>query len=550
MKPPRILICDDDYGYSKIYGELLEKEWFDHTDQHTNVKVVTRIVESDAKDSELRLDEIAAYDLIMLDIVWLIEDTPGQSREERIGVDIAKLIRNAYPEMPIVIFSQRVTVDDFHELLKLEINGFLSKDAPMNAWVVEIDRVWRTSNETQVGQALYKHLRELRNTGAWEAELINEAASAVWKEESARAKWDAFWDVFRSKVAVNKLLAPVISMANSFKDFDLITLGTIPLMRGHLEHVLQVYFTGYVISHRVPSFKSLVLDACQNLLGKKFAGANPDDLWGLFQVAWLTSATLHDAGYAYEIMPDIGARIAKLVNSAVLTYPSPEASSWKPLKREWSGTAATPVQEFVRNAFSTTIGKLHDGVFVGTWPLDNYVFQNSAGQDRINHGVLSGIMFLEKVHAELTILKSDPYLLEFLKWSATSMAFHSLKRPGATQKKGIRLKNDPLGFLLMICDEFQVWNRERPDATPSTSGYRLIDLEKLEFMGDQLEAHVKCYPYRGVPLSHAVHIEPLLHQLDETIKILTEYLQSAPMQVSITYHVSGSAEQFPVIKIT
>jgi len=483
---------------------------------------------------------VGTYDALLLDLFWT--DRPDGKEH---GLNLCRLVREKFPELPIIIFSGEATVEQFQELIPLSISAYLSKSTLGETWCVAVRDALYRAYVDRSGLPLYRTLRQfLGRVDAWNPDVINEAASEVWRRESGRDKWDGFWEAVGNLTARHRVKLPVDFLKNYFAASDLFSLGIVPSMRGHLEHVLYVYFTGYVISHRLPIFKRSVIKAARDLLGHQYSANQNQHYWDLFQIAWLLCATLHDTAYSLELVPDFWLKLKEVEK----TFPFAAISniSAKKITAGLDWTKATHAQA----AFEQVFKKFDYGKVASSWISDNAVFTDDRGVRRINHGVASGIAFMESFAVKCShMMHEDISVLRFFQWAATAMALHSLKLPGHKQGVTLRLRNDPLSFLLLLCDELQVWDRDRPDAEPSSNAFRRTELASLTINRDHVAAEIRYVPYAGVLPTHKTHAGPVEDSILKESPVLSAYLDPSPLTIQLDHTIRGTDMILPSLEL-
>lgn len=533
MNKARLLLCDDQANVLKKYPAGIEKAWAKLAEKNAlfaksvKVEVCPDIIDQGGKPPGMNISEVGAFDALLLDIAWGDDNRPH-------GIDIATLVRKRFPELPIIILSERATPEHFGRLIPLGISGYISKNSRQHTdWCVTIDSALERAFYDRSGLPLYRILRQvLAEPGSWEAEIIGEAASEVWKQENSHQKWRAFWGTVSNHLASKHILFPVKEMAGAFANSDLFTLGLAPAMRGHLDHVLNVYFTGYVLSHKLPDVRKAVIGAVKRLVPGE--SIRPEKSWDVFQLVWLATACLHDTGYSLEVLPDVGDRCSAIQKLFPFV-------SFSPGSVAMSGAFDWKQQpgEVAKQAFQGVLARLYPKQLPVTWIEDNASF-NDGKHLRLNHGVVSGAKFVSEASKWTGQDAKDTRILTaFLEWAGTAMALHSLKHPGKSSNACLSLMNDPLSFLLLLCDELQVWNRERPDQTQETSAFRRIELENLALSEREVEATIRYIPFAGIQLDRKVHINPLVERIEKDRQILKVYLKSDPVKVKVQPIVQG-----------
>lgn len=165
--------------------------------------------------------------------------------------------------------------------------------------------------------------------------------------------------------------------------------------------------------------------------------------------------------------------------------------------------------------------------------------------ERFNHGIASGMLF----HSEVNKCSSG-LSPEFVKWIVVAMSVHSLKNAAKEKNLSVSLKDDPLTFLLCLCDELQVWNRSRPDETPVSAHFRSVELVGLSIEASTLTANIE---YELFPLidqaRHNAAIDEIVKRLNREQTILKDFLKPEPLNVVIKSTLREPRQELPEIRL-
>ena len=183
--------------------------------------------------------------------------------------------------------------------------------------------------------------------------------------------------------------------------------------------------------------------------------------------------------------------------------------------------------------------------FTESFLSENGVFSHH-GTFKVNHGLASGLLFLNKAEKVWSVKGKGLLMRPFMLWAGAAMALHSLKVPGSASGRSISMEMDPLSYLLMICDEIQVWDRERPDASVSRSPFRESHLASFNILevGARtcIDCLIECVPYRDVRVGDGSYDEArklIQKGLEGDSRILSNYVNSATVDVKIRRRVRG-----------
>lgn len=556
----RILFCDDDPERKELQERILAAWEKLKKDDHAKYEKMELETCSDIlktapiPDGTRRLEDLGVYDGFLLDIIW---DISGEEKDESHGITIAEMIREKFPEKPIIIFTCGANPAHFNELLKIGICGYLSKTAKYEIICSEIANRMDEARKSHKGQCLYKHIRNLtspQGTG-WSAKNVGEAASKIWQIKHTHERWEAFWNEFAGVLKDCRLHRVFAEMKNFFAETDLLTLGAMPKLRGHLDHVLNVYFTGYVISNSNPLFKKYAISAASRLFPAKITKTivkkvdNNDSLskkeqkevdyfWGLFQLAWLAAATLHDTAYPLEIISSLY-ETCNNINDHFKKILSPNINASVDIV-----TAELNINEKESSLLKEILAKINKDI-----PFE-FILEHSTfgkeGKKKINHGVAGGISFFNRALPATSVKGQPKELKDYVGWAAIAIALHSLKIPGHDKKISISLEQDPLSYLLMACDEIQVWERERPDENKKKTPFKSSDLIQFDIDDDKITAEIDyiLHPSEENSESYNNICEKMNSSIEKDGEILGEYLKAKNLTISVKRRVLSKEESF------
>jgi hypothetical protein len=185
--------------------------------------------------------------------------------------------------------------------------------------------------------------------------------------------------------------------------------GLKPFYRDHLNHVIQVCLTGWLLleteTQDANGQKRKVADVFQ------MPDQGDDDLLG----QWFVASLLHDVGYVI----DIGAGWAELLERFEDPVMGDLSRRTREMVDEWTA-------------------------YADKWTVWGYQTKDRPGED---HGVVSAL------HVQSTIADmASPNVADYGA-ALTAIAHHN--HPNVT----IRFREEPLSVLLVLCDELQEWDR-------------------------------------------------------------------------------------------
>ncbi|MBN2444867.1 MAG: hypothetical protein JXJ04_26165 [Spirochaetales bacterium] len=196
--------------------------------------------------------------------------------------------------------------------------------------------------------------------------------------------------------------------------------------RDHFFHALEVCFLGHFLLEMKLNDKNEYLWEIidKQINGGKKMSKNKNKRKKSILKLWYLSALLHDLGYCIDIQKSVLGLLDFLQNSVYL-------------------------KEFtidLKEAIKKLSEKIGDLGFVGYDPADD------PGKD---HGIIGALHLYGLLE---NIVKDDKsVLIDEYKPVVRAIALHNSRR------HTVSFKNDPLAFLLILCDTIQEWNRPRLD---------------------------------------------------------------------------------------
>jgi CheY-like chemotaxis protein len=496
------------------------------------------------------LSDVGKYDAILLDIMW------GSVPK---GIETAEAIRRRYPLIPIIVISNKAKRQHFTKLLAYRINGYLDKTEPGNPACEYI----RTAIQQQQGDELgWDLVNKVKLTairdGGWHGETVWGALRAFTRGTNSYERWLGFRDAWHPVLEPLGATTLLADLTNLFHQHELLTLISSASMRGHLEHVVHVYMLGYLISHNAKCVRSRAEAVVRDLLPYDAkTGLSDVDLWDYYQWAWLFAALLHDVGYALEVVPDI----VPGLDCAVSEFPG--AVMEPAALKEFQAQGWDPTNPHVRAAdvaIKGVLGRLRRSDLADLVSDEkSRVFKK--GRRKFNHGFASAVRFIKPAEEALRNLRGRPSLVPAVQWAGTAMALHAMREPmlASTERhaKAISLNDDPLSFLLAVCDEIQEWNRARPDQKPEEGGsvvaryLRATRLVHVAVESDTVTAKVEYVPYDHVGDAELGRLRAaLVTQREEKDLKLRAFLNGTPLRLHVEFSLLGCGTIGKPLEIT
>lgn len=112
MRRVNVLFCDHDENDRRHLETIICSKWEKlYPEEPLDFNSCSDLVGGPPTYPAKSLPEVGQYDVLLLDIQW-----PEGDHDH--GVTLAKMVREAYPELPIVVVSQHVTLEDFQALIQ------------------------------------------------------------------------------------------------------------------------------------------------------------------------------------------------------------------------------------------------------------------------------------------------------------------------------------------------------------------------------------------------------------------------------------------------
>jgi len=254
--------------------------------------------------------------------------------------------------------------------------------------------------------------------------------------------------------------------------------------RGHDIHQLNVAALGLFLLDVYVS-DSLTL---KEYIARQRPWRNPEEV----EKAWLIAALLHDHAHPLSFMLQIAPSLYAIKGPRE-SYAAPVEKFEEVLSSTYDNLYSHKLRE-IYNMFCKGANGLSCLKDLVSSELRKIGIHEEIEMDNIlDHGILSAINLTTTLRKFNNSWVDDD---EMIKASAKAIAVHNL-----TQK--VSLKNDPIAFLLVLCDEMQEWGREMtlfPEIVIETSSIRIenfkCDEGKNLFFTDELKICFDCPPPR------------------------------------------------------
>jgi hypothetical protein len=224
--------------------------------------------------------------------------------------------------------------------------------------------------------------------------------------------------------------------------------------RGHARHVLNVFWLGYLLFHH-PLLKERFREMWRNIVSSRMPTAHEEDPMEGLSDAWLYASLFHDVGGCFEKAAGTAQETARLLGQfrVLMAGDNEVEGATVEIRAELMAEARMIFEE---------MGAEATNVFLPIW-------QKSLDEKKYDHGVISAMLIRNLV--------TEGVQAEYAKEAARAMAIHNLiGELGETVTTVVRWEENPIGAMLLLCDQLQTWDRERGIE-------RLADLDGSERAG-------------------------------------------------------------------
>lgn len=290
-------------------------------------------------------------------------------------------------------------------------------------------------------------------------------------KKNAYDVFSTFFDMYRMKNDSVRSFIDLLDVLKLYEENASTLSGK--QQRDHYVHSVNVFILGLCIYAQNPSFRNAFKNSYRASAIQHFSTEAEE-----FLFRWGIASLFHDIGYPVEIINNQLNRFIRFVsvdrNNEIRPYISYSnfgklnSIGKSDLQKRLLNTASTPAN--FNCTISTDLIALHAATTLGVdysalkEVMDNFliVMQQSGFVD---HGFYSSLIVL-KWYGELlfeTEAEARIFMNQILD-SAASIFLHNAYR-AILQKKPfmlgpLRASRSPIGFLLMLCDEAQEWNRK------------------------------------------------------------------------------------------
>jgi hypothetical protein len=391
------------------------------------------------------------FDLLLADIGFPAEEYKDDNRLSDILAHVSEHSaewRKNNPELglaslPVIVYTS--LTEDIAECLTehrhrlYDIWDKSTASPEYVAWRVGV--VARDVERHRPGRALQQAIGQLKEAAPWHDRVL-------YMLRQYRSAWSELDQIQRCGEMVEYIAAQIgcdhsdgEAMWKALAEWELIDRAADRRVRGHARHSLHVFWLGYVVLNE-PALRDVWRTAWKSLLKRNSQLKKVDWLSALNGV-WFLAAVFHDVGYAAQDavrVLDAVDRITLLLNLKLVTRK--RTPSWGKYKE-----VAEDILSDFKASDSPGYGQMRSDVKAH--------FARTVKDRHPDHGCISAGR-LAAAKPRTTIAES------YLREAARAVALHSMM-PAVDVASGLSWDVDPLATLLLLLDQLQTWDRERPE---------------------------------------------------------------------------------------
>ena len=283
------------------------------------------------------------------------------------------------------------------------------------------------------------------------------------------------------KIATKIGLAEFGPLWKKFRESELFNVAGRPKAWGHVRHVVNVFWLGYYFLNCTGLDRRAVYDRA---FPDRTADSDEDAAMAI-NVAWFFAALLHDVGLFAERFPELASTSVKTLEM----YPFLQYGDMGKYE------TVNPVLD-EKNLTDEHMHRLESRM--GTESVGKWF--RKAQKSRLEHGFISALTMLRYLSGKS---KYDDALLVAAAAAAThNFPARSNMKPSDKQWVDpplIDYGSEPLSWLLVLCDQLQVWDRQTGQESPfSAMSFETIDLARLEVKEGVVEMTIDYVPFRHI----------------------------------------------------
>lgn len=303
---------------------------------------------------------------------------------------------------------------------------------------------------------------------------------------------------------------------DDFIDFESVLYGTEKHYRDHVNHVFQVWAIGIPVlgkKLRLNDYFSIDYncDFHYEITENKDCKISKSELWAI----WIIIALCHDLGYPIEKSSKINKQTKKIISHF-------GSIQFTELEYNFSILNTFLVEKFLditsSKVYECDISRIADGNNTAdtekkyiTYVQTKYRDKLSKSLEDYKHGIFSSLLLFKNL---TYFLETDFFVGSEKLNSEDARQFYMRKEilrsiAGHTCPKMYHIELNTLGFLLILCDELQEWNRPNFEAlvTSSQESEPEVKILNLSFEEDSQNIHIQMkYETESKPASYELYL--------------------------------------------
>ncbi len=517
----KILYVEDE-DTSKVVAAVESGKWSGPGLQVIPVKSPELLEEALADDVDLILADIgfpakAGGDKNRLfDILAMVEEHSRSRSEEE----------DDQQSIPVIVYTSRTTELESLLLNRRKFYDIWDKSVATPEYVAwRLGTVAREIERARPGRVLQKAIADLTTGASWHTKVL----TMLRKYDTGWSEYDQIMRCGESIDEISKVMGceDGESMWRAVEQWELIDRSADRRVRGHARHALHVFWLGYVLLNH-SAMADVWSVAWARLLEKRSnrEAVKGEDAPKALNAIWFFAAVFHDVGYPAQD----GANVMK----EVLRVGELLDLKWGDAKTMKFGGKYI---ELATDVFVSM--KADGGTGYQVWSSEMIEhFKGTLTRRAPDHGCVSAGRLLG---SRFKNSQCEWWLREAARAAALHSAF-----PSVDVASRISWDSDPMGCLLLVLDQLQTWDRERPEILRDRDWperAELVDLRIVPGSPPSVEMTIKYLVRRHVEQSKEIFKR--VHE--EVTKVLNRYPVSVmrdlrgklPFTLNVKFYLSG-----------
>jgi hypothetical protein len=443
---------------SKVPAAVATKKWGSDT------MLLTQVFSPEELEAALNPD----VDLVLADIGFPDgEEGPDINRISDI-LDIVESTSARWPgspdagghTLPVIVYTSRTfELSMLLQNMRRRLYDIWDKSVATPEYVAwRLGTVARERERARPGRVLQKIIGQLRSGPTWSAHVESMLRKYVfgWGELDQIQQCGGMIGAISDDLAC----PDGAKMWDAIERWELIDRAADRRVRGHARHALHVYWLGYILLND-PAMAAVWGSTWATLLEKR---AERDKVKTVSYIEalnaiWFFAAIFHDVGYVAQDGP----KVVNEVQSVGRAFDFNWAMSDGRNKSKYLQRADHAFEQL--RVAGGSYQKLADAM---------ETFWAGTQKSTPDHGCASAGRLLEAA-AEAKNEQTSWWLQEAARAAALHSAFPAVDVPGL-----VKFDADPIACLLLLLDQLQTWDRERPPSLKDRDWPELAELVSLQ----------------------------------------------------------------------